>query len=159
MKHPYCNEIRIPDDDYFYKLFNVKCIDFVRGFPSPRAGCRLGNHAFFNWFNITTRNMVKFPSHFDFLVEVNMFYRKLSTAFTSNFQSVSGSTVLCHQLMTKFCRKQIHKKIKFLKKLKIWTDFCHVIVLKISRYIQWKFILKKRKSYLNSKINGRITRG
>lgn len=42
LKHPYCNEIRIPDDDYFYKLFNVKCIDFVRGFPSPRAGCRLG---------------------------------------------------------------------------------------------------------------------
>ncbi|KAH8414416.1 hypothetical protein KR215_005499 [Drosophila sulfurigaster] len=41
LKHPYCNEIRIPDDDYFYRLFNVKCIDFVRGFPSPRPGCRL----------------------------------------------------------------------------------------------------------------------
>jgi len=42
LKHPYCNEIRIPDDDYFYRLFNVKCIDFVRGFPSPRPGCKLG---------------------------------------------------------------------------------------------------------------------
>lgn len=41
-KHPYCNELRIPDDDYFYRLFNIKCIDFVRGFPSPRVGCRLG---------------------------------------------------------------------------------------------------------------------
>ncbi|EDW67928.2 peroxidase [Drosophila virilis] len=47
-KHPYCNEIRIPDDDYFYRLFNVKCIDFVRGFPSPRPGCRLGSRQQFN---------------------------------------------------------------------------------------------------------------
>ncbi|GBP68370.1 Thyroid peroxidase [Eumeta japonica] len=43
LKHPYCNEIRIPDDDYFYRLWGVKCIDFVRGFPSPRPGCRLAN--------------------------------------------------------------------------------------------------------------------
>ncbi|CAD0200334.1 unnamed protein product [Chrysodeixis includens] len=48
LKHPYCNEIRIPDDDYFYRLFGVKCIDFVRGFPSPRPGCRLGSRAPFN---------------------------------------------------------------------------------------------------------------
>lgn len=48
LKHPYCNEIRVPDDDYFYRLFNVKCIDFVRGFPSPRAGCKLGSRAQFN---------------------------------------------------------------------------------------------------------------
>lgn len=48
LKHPYCNEIRIPDDDYFYRLFNVKCIDFVRAFPSPRAGCKLGSRAQFN---------------------------------------------------------------------------------------------------------------
>lgn len=48
LKHPYCNEIRIPDDDYFYRLFNVKCIDFVRGFPSPRAGCKLGSRLQFN---------------------------------------------------------------------------------------------------------------
>lgn len=48
LKHPYCNEIRIPDDDYFYRLFNVKCFDFVRAFPSPRAGCRLGSRAPFN---------------------------------------------------------------------------------------------------------------
>lgn len=48
LKHPYCNEIRIPDDDYFYRLFNVKCIDFVRGFPSPRPYCKLGSRAQFN---------------------------------------------------------------------------------------------------------------
>ncbi|XP_055300072.1 peroxidase [Sitodiplosis mosellana] len=48
LKHPYCNEIRVPDDDYFYRLFNVKCIDFVRAFPSPRAGCKLGSRAPFN---------------------------------------------------------------------------------------------------------------
>jgi hypothetical protein len=48
LKHPYCNEIRVPDDDYFYHLFNVKCIDFVRAFPSPRVGCRLGSRLPFN---------------------------------------------------------------------------------------------------------------
>ncbi|XP_045515165.1 peroxidase [Pieris brassicae] len=48
LKHPYCNEIRIPDDDYFYRLFGVKCIDFVRGFPSPRPGCKLGSRVPFN---------------------------------------------------------------------------------------------------------------
>ncbi|XP_037912558.1 peroxidase [Hermetia illucens] len=51
LKHPYCNEIRIPDNDYFYKLFNVKCLDFVRAFPSPRPGCRLGSR---NPYNILT---------------------------------------------------------------------------------------------------------
>lgn len=29
-------------------MFNVKCIDFVRGFPSPRAGCKLGSRTQFN---------------------------------------------------------------------------------------------------------------
>ncbi|KAL5282648.1 HPX5 family protein [Megaselia abdita] len=48
LKHPYCNEIRIPDDDYFYRLFNVKCIDFVRAFPSPKPGCKLGSRTPFN---------------------------------------------------------------------------------------------------------------
>ncbi|CAH0399124.1 unnamed protein product [Chilo suppressalis] len=48
LKHPYCNEIRVPEDDYFYRLFGVKCIDFVRGFPSPRPGCRLGSRVPFN---------------------------------------------------------------------------------------------------------------
>ncbi|CAH2040402.1 unnamed protein product, partial [Iphiclides podalirius] len=48
LKHPYCNEIRIPEDDYFYRLFGVKCMDFVRGFPSPRPGCRLGSRIPFN---------------------------------------------------------------------------------------------------------------
>lgn len=48
LKHPYCNEIRIPDDDYFYRLWGVKCIDFVRAFPSPRPGCRLGSRVPYN---------------------------------------------------------------------------------------------------------------
>lgn len=42
LKNPYCNEIPVPGDDYFYSKFNVKCIDFVRSFPSVRPGCRLG---------------------------------------------------------------------------------------------------------------------
>ncbi|CAI6367680.1 unnamed protein product [Macrosiphum euphorbiae] len=48
LKHPYCNEIPVPDDDYFYSKFNVKCIDFVRAFPSVRPGCRLGSRVPFN---------------------------------------------------------------------------------------------------------------
>ncbi|KAF2898261.1 hypothetical protein ILUMI_07914, partial [Ignelater luminosus] len=48
LKHPYCNEIVIPEDDYFYRLFNVKCQDFVRAFPAPRPGCRLGSRIPFN---------------------------------------------------------------------------------------------------------------
>lgn len=47
-KHPYCNEIHIPEDDYFYRLFNVRCMDFVRAFPSVRPGCRLGSRVPFN---------------------------------------------------------------------------------------------------------------
>lgn len=42
LKNPYCNEIPIPDDDYFYGKYNVKCLDFIRAFPSVRPGCRLG---------------------------------------------------------------------------------------------------------------------
>ncbi|XP_028153011.1 peroxidase [Diabrotica virgifera virgifera] len=48
LKHPYCNEIYIPEDDFFYKLFKVNCIDFVRTFPAPRPGCRLGSKVPFN---------------------------------------------------------------------------------------------------------------
>ncbi|KAJ8919036.1 hypothetical protein NQ315_016942, partial [Exocentrus adspersus] len=48
LKHPYCNEIYIPEDDYFYRLFNVRCIDFVRTFPAVRPGCRLGSRVPFN---------------------------------------------------------------------------------------------------------------
>ncbi|KYN43399.1 Chorion peroxidase [Trachymyrmex septentrionalis] len=47
-KNPYCNEILIPEDDYFYKLFNVQCMDFVRAFPAVRPGCRLGSRVPFN---------------------------------------------------------------------------------------------------------------
>nr|XP_023018296.1 chorion peroxidase [Leptinotarsa decemlineata] len=48
LKHPYCNEIYIPEDDLFYKLFHVKCIDFVRTFPGVRPGCRLGSKVPYN---------------------------------------------------------------------------------------------------------------
>ncbi|KYM82461.1 Chorion peroxidase [Atta colombica] len=47
-KNPYCNEIFIPEDDYFYKLFNVQCMNFVRAFPAVRPGCRLGSRVPFN---------------------------------------------------------------------------------------------------------------
>nr|CAD7428478.1 unnamed protein product [Timema monikensis] len=42
LKNPYCLEIEIPADDYFYSLFGLRCQDFVRGFPAVRPGCRLG---------------------------------------------------------------------------------------------------------------------
>jgi hypothetical protein len=42
LKNPYCLEIHIPADDYFYSLFGLRCQDFVRGFPAVRPGCRLG---------------------------------------------------------------------------------------------------------------------
>ncbi|XP_024938090.1 peroxidase isoform X4 [Cephus cinctus] len=48
LKNPYCNEIYIPEDDYFYRLFNVRCMDFVRAFPAVRPGCRLGSRVPFN---------------------------------------------------------------------------------------------------------------
>ncbi|KYN12613.1 Chorion peroxidase [Trachymyrmex cornetzi] len=47
-KNPYCNEIFIPEDDYFYRLFNVQCMNFVRAFPAVRPGCRLGSRVPFN---------------------------------------------------------------------------------------------------------------
>ncbi|XP_014219050.1 peroxidase [Copidosoma floridanum] len=47
-KNPYCNEILIPEDDYFYRLFKVRCMDFVRAFPAVRPGCRLGSRVPFN---------------------------------------------------------------------------------------------------------------
>lgn len=43
LKNKYCNEIKIPEDDYFYKNFNVKCQDFVRAFPGVKPDCKLGN--------------------------------------------------------------------------------------------------------------------
>lgn len=48
LKNPYCNEILIPEDDYFYRLFNVQCMDFVRAFPAVRPDCRLGSRVPFN---------------------------------------------------------------------------------------------------------------
>lgn len=48
LKNPYCLEIPIPEDDYFYRLTNVRCMDFVRAFPAVRPGCRLGSRVPFN---------------------------------------------------------------------------------------------------------------
>lgn len=38
----YCFNIDVPADDEFFGRFGVRCIDFVRGFPGVRHGCRLG---------------------------------------------------------------------------------------------------------------------
>ncbi|KAG8258755.1 peroxidase activity protein [Homalodisca vitripennis] len=48
LKHPYCLEIVVPDDDYFYRGYKVKCMDFVRSFPSVRPNCRLGSKVPYN---------------------------------------------------------------------------------------------------------------
>ncbi|KAG8229280.1 hypothetical protein J437_LFUL009641 [Ladona fulva] len=48
LKNPYCLEIEIPADDYFYHKHGVRCQDFVRGFPAIRPGCRLGSRTPFN---------------------------------------------------------------------------------------------------------------
>ncbi|XP_034945626.1 peroxidase [Chelonus insularis] len=47
-KNPYCYEIEIPADDYFYRLFKIRCQNFVRAFPAVRPGCRLGSRIPFN---------------------------------------------------------------------------------------------------------------
>lgn len=51
LKNPYCNEIPVPDDDYFFGKFNVKCINFVRSFPGVRPGCRLGKSVCQSYFD------------------------------------------------------------------------------------------------------------
>lgn len=38
----YCFNIDVPPNDEFFGRFGVRCIDFVRGFPGVRHGCRLG---------------------------------------------------------------------------------------------------------------------
>lgn len=38
----YCFNIDVPHNDEFFGRFGVRCIDFVRGFPGVRHGCRLG---------------------------------------------------------------------------------------------------------------------
>ncbi|CAH1406028.1 unnamed protein product [Nezara viridula] len=48
LKNPYCMEIEIPEDDYYYQKYGQKCQDFVRGFPAVRPGCRLGSRTPFN---------------------------------------------------------------------------------------------------------------
>ena len=40
----YCFNIDVPHNDEFFSRFGVRCIDFVRGFPGVRHGCRLGKH-------------------------------------------------------------------------------------------------------------------
>ncbi|XP_065349910.1 peroxidase [Cloeon dipterum] len=48
LKNPYCLEIEIPSNDYFYGHYKVKCQDFVRGFVAVRPGCRLGSRTPYN---------------------------------------------------------------------------------------------------------------
>lgn len=43
LKNKYCYEIKIPEDDYFYRNHNVRCQDFVRAFPGVKPDCTLGN--------------------------------------------------------------------------------------------------------------------
>lgn len=38
----YCFNIDVAPHDEFFSRFGVRCIDFVRGFPGVRHGCRLG---------------------------------------------------------------------------------------------------------------------
>ncbi|VEN38202.1 unnamed protein product [Callosobruchus maculatus] len=72
LKHPYCNEIIIPEDDYFYRLWGVKCIDFVRTFPSVRPGCRLGSKVPFNTLTgVLDANTVKLRSGVGGLLRMN----------------------------------------------------------------------------------------
>jgi peroxidase len=40
-KHPACISILLPDNDPFYRRFNVGCMNLVRSAPSPPVGCRL----------------------------------------------------------------------------------------------------------------------
>ncbi|XP_065225985.1 chorion peroxidase-like isoform X2 [Planococcus citri] len=47
-QNPYCFEIEIPRDDYFYRKFNIRCQDFVRSFPGVRPDCKLGPRNPFN---------------------------------------------------------------------------------------------------------------
>jgi len=42
LKNKYCYEIKIPDDDNFYRNHNVRCQDFVRAFPGVKPDCKLG---------------------------------------------------------------------------------------------------------------------
>lgn len=40
-KHPACISVLLPDNDPFYRRFNVGCMNLVRSAPSPPVGCRL----------------------------------------------------------------------------------------------------------------------
>lgn len=42
LKNKYCYEIKIPEDDNFYRNHNVRCQDFVRAFPGVKPDCKLG---------------------------------------------------------------------------------------------------------------------
>ncbi|XP_025192930.1 peroxidasin homolog [Melanaphis sacchari] len=48
LKNKYCYEIKIPEDDNFYRKHNVKCQDFVRAFPGIKPDCKLGPRSPFN---------------------------------------------------------------------------------------------------------------
>lgn len=49
----YCFNIDVPANDAFFSRFGVRCIDFVRGFPGVRHGCRLGSRTQFNLLTAT----------------------------------------------------------------------------------------------------------
>lgn len=40
-RHPACISVLLPDNDPFYRRFNVGCMNLVRSAPSPPVGCRL----------------------------------------------------------------------------------------------------------------------
>lgn len=48
LKNKYCYEIKIPEDDNFYRNHNVRCQDFVRAFPGVKPDCKLGPRSPFN---------------------------------------------------------------------------------------------------------------
>lgn len=42
-------EIMVPEDDYFYNKFQVRCQDFVRAFPAVQPNCKLGKYVATNF--------------------------------------------------------------------------------------------------------------
>ncbi|KAJ4444359.1 hypothetical protein ANN_06151 [Periplaneta americana] len=42
LTHPDCMAIPVPPDDWFYKHYGIRCLEFVRSSPTSRVGCSLG---------------------------------------------------------------------------------------------------------------------
>lgn len=62
LKNKYCYEIKIPEDDAFYRNHNVRCQDFVRAFPGVKPNCKLGK------FKDHVRRSHKIECFFNFLI-------------------------------------------------------------------------------------------